>query len=816
MVQLILSSTKGNQGGKYFPYVGYLGLTPVRVEGLVRTRLDSDFKTLPCKSLTISVRCYESRIGRVNTLQSNILVDYTQTLWQKPDDQDYEHVDVLEFPFRIWVPTAVAGFSTAVFVDYRCTWRVEAVLHHAPITGVGSRQVRHFELPLIRYDVPRMLAQPEQHPDLVFEHQTSKPKTPRVRYTLRLPSQPTGPLDLVSIPLHMQPVDAGVSIFKASVIIERRIQLHDQSSASVIATASSEPTSVSDKPSYSSQHSSAPSPHSPALPSPSQPDSPVSSLDNNTPPASSKHHHQYHHQPTQSTSSLSSSNPTITPETVYPSNVSVLTYDSEHPLLPKDPPSNSSQPLQHPASSSPPTPNGHSIPQQQASPFSFATLSNSSKVVTNLIVGTETEKFARDSRGVWSKTLTLQWPASKSQSRWAIGETINSDLVSVRFFIRIFVTSPGGGTDSLELVEKELLVVSTNESERQLALAKYAEIAESSQSSMGEYYQLIRSKSKSPRRLRADDSLVQVLPEDLPPSPALPHPATPSKKAKTPRRPHTSAGPRDKSSLGRGMMNAGGASSNGASGSGGGGESSRKRRSDLGWAHPSMQPVPKPDPWGPPGARKEIIDRPSSTRREKERPKSRDKDSGKPKTSGRLSSSSFWAVSAPPLKGGRSSGSGSVSGSSKGSVGKETRSAGAVLSTSSTSTTASSSSVSSNRSFGFGGGFRSNGNGVATRRREGDVGVYSDEEEERRRAAPHANYPYISSSLPSTHGLPPPSSFKKGDEAHHHVREWEEELARIEEKSRKESDAAGFGRMRKRSLMTAVKGFLTSPGSSSS
>ncbi|KAJ2911940.1 hypothetical protein MD484_g8469, partial [Candolleomyces efflorescens] len=138
MVQLILSSTKGNQGGKYFPYLGFLGLTPIRVEGIVRTKLDADLKLLPCTSLTISVRCYEHRIGRVNVTNSKLLVDYTQVLWSKSDDVEYEPIGVLDYPFRITLPANVAGFSTAVFVDYRCTWRVEAVLTHVPITGAST------------------------------------------------------------------------------------------------------------------------------------------------------------------------------------------------------------------------------------------------------------------------------------------------------------------------------------------------------------------------------------------------------------------------------------------------------------------------------------------------------------------------------------------------------------------------------------------------------------------------------------------------------------------------------------------------------
>lgn len=99
---------------------------PLHLFSVVRTKLDADQKLLHAKSLTISIRCYESRIGRVNTLQSKVLVDYTQVLWSKPAGVDFEQVGNLEYPFRFTVPAKVAGFSTAVFVDYRCIWRVEA------------------------------------------------------------------------------------------------------------------------------------------------------------------------------------------------------------------------------------------------------------------------------------------------------------------------------------------------------------------------------------------------------------------------------------------------------------------------------------------------------------------------------------------------------------------------------------------------------------------------------------------------------------------------------------------------------------------
>jgi len=92
----------------------------------VRTRLDPDDRLLQATSLTISVRCYEHRIGRVNVQHSNVLVNYTETLWSKSDDVESESIGNLDYPFRLTLPVSVEGFSTAVFVDYRCVWRVEA------------------------------------------------------------------------------------------------------------------------------------------------------------------------------------------------------------------------------------------------------------------------------------------------------------------------------------------------------------------------------------------------------------------------------------------------------------------------------------------------------------------------------------------------------------------------------------------------------------------------------------------------------------------------------------------------------------------
>ncbi|KAF8921458.1 hypothetical protein CPB85DRAFT_1428441 [Mucidula mucida] len=483
MVRLVLASSKGN-GVRYFPYVGYLGLTPVKVEGVVVTRLDHDLKPLPTKSISISVRCYELLLGRTGVLQSNVLAEYNKVLWEKPEDQDHADVGDMELPFRLSVPARVGGHSTASFVEYRCIWRVEAVLNHIYITGVGSRLIKHSDLPLVRYDIPQSDLLPRVLPPSgipPLQQQTTKPRAPRIRYTVISPSTPIGPMDLISIALYLLPSDTSVVVRSASAIIERRIHTKDT------------PSALS-PPSQTASHT-----HTP--------------------------YQEPYHNTLASSSSLLSSNPTITPDTFVSSSTSVAT--DHRPLLPSN--------AYRPSTST------SSVEQAGA------------RSSIHPVVGTESAgPFRRDQNGIFSKTLTVPWPVPKSSSRWAIGETIQTEFISVKFFVRVkIIVTSATGTESLDLEDQELFIVSTNDAERQLALSNYNDSQRDA----------TRSKSKSPRRSRkATDDV------PLPPTPTqastsqrpVSRPADPSSssastsvvrpstsKPKTPRRPHTSAGPRD-------------------------------------------------------------------------------------------------------------------------------------------------------------------------------------------------------------------------------------------------------------------------------
>ncbi|KAJ3883754.1 hypothetical protein F5051DRAFT_457354 [Lentinula edodes] len=467
-MQLLLYS-KNHNGLRYFPCTGFLGVSNVVVEGVVGTKLDADLKQLPAKQITVSVRCYEFRLGRIGgVVSSKMVVDYTQVLWSKPDGNEFFDLGEVECPFKITVPPRSGGFSTVSFVEYRCVWRVEASISHAHISGIGTRLTKHVDLPLVRYDLPAFLPSPRIYMHITaayLDRVVTKPKGLALQYTVWAPREPIGPTDLLPISIHVLPKERNISIRSATVVVERRIQFNESQSS--VSASSSSAIPISPTPSISSFMTY----------SPASQNFPVSS---------------------RSFSTMTS------PQSGYPSSVSLAS--DVRPLL-------GDFPLRLFCTS------------ESSGPFSQA------------------------ENGIWSKTLTVQWPSAKPSSRWGIGETIHSDLVSVRFFarVKIIVTGPHS-TESFELDEEEIFTTSTNDAERRLAISKTR-----SQSSSE-----ARSKSKSPRRTRRklEDSPEPVPSTSTsglkpPPHPRVPPSPTSSsskRKDSIPRRPHTSAGPRDSSS----------------------------------------------------------------------------------------------------------------------------------------------------------------------------------------------------------------------------------------------------------------------------
>jgi hypothetical protein len=417
MVRLDLVSSQGN-GLRYFPYSGHLGLTEILIEGTVQTRLDEDRKLLNAKNIAVAVRCYSIQVGPAGNVATSVLVDSTTELWRAKSHL-FEPIGDSDHRFRIHIPPRINAISTVYFVQYRCIWRIEAVLNHQPIPGVGARMLKHSQLPFVSYHVPRPL--PDDH------HLLVELPVPNIQYQIQPPLVPIGPSDPVTVPISVHPHDPAVSLRAASLSVERRLHI-----------------------------------------------------------------------------------------------------------------------------------NGSHF--------------------THPIVDTHSDgPFTRSDSGAYSAILSFQWPTSKSMNRWAIGETVvnQSDQVSVRFYTKIKVCfhsnvysifssfppptqitlATPAGTETVDLEEKELLISSTNESERKLALATFNNKSVRA-----------RSKSKSPRRTKREklggtSPTSTVLPPvpvsaGSPPSQSQSHStdlhssaslASPSSPSTSTRRPHTSAGPRDRS-----------------------------------------------------------------------------------------------------------------------------------------------------------------------------------------------------------------------------------------------------------------------------
>ncbi|KAG6335153.1 hypothetical protein ID866_3937 [Astraeus odoratus] len=493
MVKLSLISPKGNQGVRYFPYQGYLGLTSVKVEGLVRTNIEQDGKPILAKDITVAVRCYEARHSRLGVLHMNVLSEHTTTLWQKDDGQEWSEIGDSEHQFRLSVPSSVSAPSTALyFQEYRIFWRVEAVLNHIPIAGVGFRQMKYFELALVRYDSPFYHSPPitplTPPSSTHLTSQTTKSRGLPLRYRVLVPPSPIGPLDIVTIQVIVQPLDPTMSVRSASALVERRIHL-------------AEVTSIT------------------------QP-----SMDSTPPPSVSNETTPFIHYP--------SVGPSLQ-DLHAPSSTSLFSDCSSRPIL---------QNYSH-------------------APDDVMSWPHNDRTITHIFAHTESSaRFMRDSGGAWRQNLTFSWPETKSNSRWSVGETLQTEVASVKFFLRVklVVSSSACSAESVELEDRELTIVSINDSQRQIALSRYSEWTQASSA---------RPKSKSPRRTKRDRLTGQlpspprspVLPtSDVTPSSApvddprqghtykfssasAPHPQNEVRpKAKRTRRPHTSAGPRDK------------------------------------------------------------------------------------------------------------------------------------------------------------------------------------------------------------------------------------------------------------------------------
>jgi hypothetical protein len=254
------------------------------------------------------------------------------------------------------------------------------VVNHAPIPGVGTRLLKHYDLYLIRHDLPGNVSphSPVTPPSTSYlSSLTTKSRGPSLRYRIILPTKPVGPLDIVSLQVTVQPLDPLVSVRSATAVVERKIQFSEFPTSPSGTSTPSAPTLSS----YSYL--------------PSNPD--LNSHDHQSVAANS----------CDITSATSSSN-----DLHYLSSTSSSISDTR-PLLPQQP-------------SSVPSTSSVTHTSERTTTHIFAHLESS-------------HRFTRDSTGTWRQTLTFSWPDTSPSSRWTVGETLQTGMASIRFFIRLKV-----------------------------------------------------------------------------------------------------------------------------------------------------------------------------------------------------------------------------------------------------------------------------------------------------------------------------------------------------------------------------------------
>jgi len=339
-----------------------------------------------------------------------------------------------------------------------------SAINHLPLMGLGTRQLRAYDLALTRYDVPELpssssmidspyLTRPPRDKDkgkdkdssmIMYTCQppasTSNSHLPPCQYRITLPSGPAGPgvSFPVSLALQLPPSSSPSSsspqlaLHSLSIVLERRMVFYEASGAesapellSGTASSTPEPSPAASRSSFRSTASTATVSAAPAHTAPHTPSSSIGS-----------------------------------------STLNAL---------------------------------GISIGRKRSASATPSTLPH--KSLTNTIATAETT-LAIDGNGPPRSaqlTIELAMPPRPPPSQWPVGETTRTDLATIAFYIRIKVgvavvqphsphrpptSSSSGSTPSsgaaptvyeYELPEREVQMVSVTEEERALALARIAD-----------------------------------------------------------------------------------------------------------------------------------------------------------------------------------------------------------------------------------------------------------------------------------------------------------------------------------------------------
>ncbi|KAL8277618.1 hypothetical protein RQP46_010050 [Phenoliferia psychrophenolica] len=253
MVVLTLTPYRGNHA-RFFPHTGHLGVTPVLLQGVVRTALEEDRKALKASSVSIRVRCYEADVSNVPSTKGKkraprVIYELDQEIWRKEDDEEWGTLGNWSMPWRVVLPTDAGGVTTTTLKTWKSWWQVEAVIVHKRSAILGRTMKASHQLPLTRYSAPSFTlpaaswsssSSAASSSTLSPPHPSSKPPTPPphlrgLQYSIEASTGVLGPNDSLQIKLAFHRDDPSILIKKVQVSVDRHIEV-DHSAVSPVGS----------------------------------------------------------------------------------------------------------------------------------------------------------------------------------------------------------------------------------------------------------------------------------------------------------------------------------------------------------------------------------------------------------------------------------------------------------------------------------------------------------------------------------------------------------------------------------------------------
>ncbi|KAK4056441.1 hypothetical protein OIO90_002584 [Microbotryomycetes sp. JL221] len=412
MVVLQLQPHRGNHA-RFFPHAGFLGLTPVVIQGTVKVSFQEDHRPIKASTVLVRVRCYEAEVvgGKTRKRTANVIFEQNQEVWTKQSNETWSDLGEVAKPFRITLGVDAGGVSTCTFKNYRTWWQIEAVIYHKPSPVHGSRKIISHQIPLTRYSVS-----PTPPTPLTWESSKAEASLRGLNYAISMSnSSGIGPDEPINLSCTFHKTDPAVSIRKVQVTVDRRVILD---SAHVSPSTSDEDDDAS----------------------PTVDDTIVDSYT----PSPSDDETVVNHIGRSSTRNLSS---------VFKRATSAGSSSGKTPL---------SSPQYVPALD----PGSYFA---ASPPSTSASTSNQRTFLSAPLVMVESEDIACDVPNV----IVCTFPKAKSIFRYSLGETFRTGVAQVRFVItiRIHLRARNGSQQVIELEPRPVTIIGSSAEERAKALA---------------------------------------------------------------------------------------------------------------------------------------------------------------------------------------------------------------------------------------------------------------------------------------------------------------------------------------------------------